>query len=456
MKLIQPLAAAAVAAILISLAGCRPADVQDEAKAAGKSVADFPASATDYFQGMDDNVQLTPEEVKGRNTWIIWTGGNEAFWDYLTRNGYGMIDFLKTIDSRKRGSRFRDSGMINEPGYRAATTPDEYGLYLDQPVDAQMPMPDPAVYGRSSGIFGFRVFPNPKFDAQARKAWDPKRYYSDLEYAQNPKLVRPYRVGMTCAICHVGLHPLHPPADLENPALGELTSTLGNQYFHTYGVFGGDLKPDNYLYHLLRSAPPGTVDTSIVATDNNNNPNIINSIFNVQARLGIARTEHVGAGARLLPGGGADRRVPHILLDGADSIGIQGALTRVFVNIGTFGEEWIRCHNPLVGQRQPKPFRIAYAQQNSVYWQATEKDSLDLAKFLIKAGRPMPLKDAPGGAKYLTADEAVLTRGKLVFADNCMGCHSSKRPSSDIAGPPEKWREWAPRPRSWPGPARRS
>ena len=26
-------------------------------------------------------VALTPDEVKGRNMWIVWTGGNDRFWD---------------------------------------------------------------------------------------------------------------------------------------------------------------------------------------------------------------------------------------------------------------------------------------------------------------------------------------------------------------------------------------
>ena len=38
------------------------------------------------------------------------------------------------------------------------------------------------------------------------------------------------------------------------------------------------------------------------------------------------------------------------------------------------------------------------------------------------------LKDAPGGAGYLTKDPTVLRRGKVVFAERCARCHSSKTP----------------------------
>ena len=64
------------------------------------------------------------------------------------------------------------------------------------------------MYGRPSGIVGLRVYPNPKFDDAARKAWDPKRYFSDPNYFDDPKLVRPYVVGMSCGFCHVSFNPV--------------------------------------------------------------------------------------------------------------------------------------------------------------------------------------------------------------------------------------------------------
>ena len=246
---------------------------------------------------MDHGIVLTPEEIAGRNTWMLWTGGNEAFWDYLARYGYGVVEFLKTIDSRERPQRFAKLGLINEPGYRQATEPDEFGLYLDQPISPQPDGTNPVVDGKSSGVIGFRLFPNPNFDETARKNWDAKRFYQDPEYYQNPKLVRPYRVGMTCALCHVAPHPLNPPQDPSAPRWENLSATIGNQYIHSRGLFGVDLKPDNFLYYVLESSRPGTVETSIIATDNNNNPNIINSIYNLGARLEVAAEERMAGPA---------------------------------------------------------------------------------------------------------------------------------------------------------------
>ena len=75
---------------------------QDEAKIAGLTPQDFPQSMVDYFKDMDGGIVLTPEEVAGRNTWIVWSAGNQAFFDFLANNSIGSIDFLKTLSSYPR------------------------------------------------------------------------------------------------------------------------------------------------------------------------------------------------------------------------------------------------------------------------------------------------------------------------------------------------------------------
>src|SRR5215212_7783416 len=66
----------------------------------------FPQAAVNYFKDMDGAVQLTDAESRGRNTWMLWTGGNSAFWDYITRHSFGNMDLLKVLDSRNRDRRF--------------------------------------------------------------------------------------------------------------------------------------------------------------------------------------------------------------------------------------------------------------------------------------------------------------------------------------------------------------
>ena len=121
---------------------------------------------------------------------------------------------------------------------------------------------------------------------------------------------------------------------------------------------------------------------------------------------------------------------PRVLKDGSDSVGALGALNRVYLNIGLFSEEWLLHFNPVAGGKPISPIAIATAERNSSYWQATEAATPHTAWFFLKAARPDRLKDAPGGAKYLTADAAVLDRGKTVFADTCARCHSSKCPEA--------------------------
>src|SRR5271166_2377646 len=342
--------------------------VLDDAKAAGKTVADFPQTGSHAFDAMDGGLALTNEERKGRNTWLLWTAGDQVFWDRMAQHGLGTADLLKTIDSRRRPSRFRDTGLVNQPGLAPASQPDQYGLWLD--TGSQEEDVDPAVYGRPSGIVGLRVYPNPKFDDAARRHWDGKRYYSDPNYYNDPNLVRPYVVGMACAFCHVSFNPLLPPDDPESPQWQNLSSTIGNQYFNASGIFSL-AAPDSYAYQLFQSWPAGTVDTSFLATDNLNNPSAMNPIYALPARMTVAHQEEVRGGALHFPGEQQTMAVPHVLKDGADSVGVIGALSRVYVSIGEYSQEWLRDHNALVGGKPQRPFQIAKAQKNSVYWQAT-------------------------------------------------------------------------------------
>jgi hypothetical protein len=53
---------------------------------------------------------------------------------------------------------------------------------------------------------------------------------------------------------------------------------------------------------------------------------------------------------------------------------------------------------------------------------------MDMARFFLASTGPHHLKDAPGGDAYLTEDRATVERGKVVFAETCARCHSSKLP----------------------------
>ncbi|MCC6428227.1 MAG: hypothetical protein IT435_15570 [Phycisphaerales bacterium] len=412
----------------------------------GLTTADLPEISVDVFKEMDNGIVLTADEIKGRNAWMLWTAGNEQFWDHMARESFGLVDLLKTLDTRKRGSRFREAGMVNEPGFKAGEKPDQHGLWLDERVDPPQAGVDEKVYGRASGIVGLRIFPNPAFDASAQQAWDPKRFYDDPDYYLDKDLVRPYRIGMSCGFCHVAPNPIKPPADPENPQWQNLASLIGNQYLREGAAFAYGVKKGNFLAEMLNAQPPGTSDTSRIASDHINNPNAINAIFNVPGRLSMAEEETMAGGTLNLVSGdstGVKRKVPRILKDGADSIGASGATIRVFVNIGMYHQHWLKRHNALVGLTSQKPFEIGTAQKKSVYWRATEERLPNLIKFFLNSP-PMHLEDADGGngKKYITTDEKVLTRGKMVFAQNCAECHSSKQPPANIKPGSDEAIDW--------------
>jgi len=521
--------------------------------------------------------------IRGRNTWLLWGGGNETFWDWLQTKGYGLTDFLILMDSRRRGSRFKEAGVITQPGFVQATEP-ILGLYIDQAnpdgsailkpppgppaasgstpspspavrqdyqsyypkaepevYDAQcrrletpvyQPTPpaghydelfvpwttpeerakewkgasaddpfkdyvpevvrkklpkdglDPTVYGYPSGIFGLRLMLNPDFFAKtdaaaaARSYWKERvektngRYYTSTEIHSDPKLIRPFRVSMSCGFCHIGPHPLNPPKDPENPGWANLSGIIGAQYWDPQPAFGNLVGRPNFLHHFLKSQAPGTVDTSLVSTDQINNTNIINAIFDVPARLTRAKnkpTERQSSENLLLPsiedpetsnnpnGPNKNRHFPMVLMPGEDSVGVWGALARVPLNIGVFSEQWMRCDNPILGFTPQRPFRIEVNRANSVYWNVNEKYrvgymaaffTLGTAGKVVKSTAPMKLKDAgpsqapvlpdcpPGSAPVSTLGQAELAKdsdekralGRKVFVRNCAICHSSKQP----------------------------
>src|SRR5262249_8237634 len=117
----------------------QPGHVLDEALTIGRQAETFRAADEDYFHDMDSGVPLTPEEVAGRNTWLVWTAGTERFWDKIGVNAVGALDFLKTVSSHpklkfSRGNRWEYLGLVNEPCFGKATRPDQkrFGLWLDR------------------------------------------------------------------------------------------------------------------------------------------------------------------------------------------------------------------------------------------------------------------------------------------------------------------------------------
>lgn len=393
-----------------------------------------------------------------------------------------------------RQNRWKYLGLVNEPSFQQWAVKDcdwkndkktdaepygkcgdanRFGLWLDKRVGSPDPFEDekkyPGVkvgargttvpvgsyYGYASGVVGLRLFPNPAFDEAAKKKWDPVRYYNDPDYYNDKGLVRPYRVGMSCGFCHVGPSPIDPPKDPENPEWKNLTSNPGAQYFWLDRIFFWNpyKRHENFIYQIFHTSLPGSLDTSLVSSDNINNPRTMNAIYSIGARLQMAKLH-----PEKLTGGERNNKqfndfertkilseyfkppdtvlAPHVLKDGADSVGVLGALNRVYINIGLFSEEWLLHFKPLIGNvplKRITPIEIAVLEKNSTYWKANVEQTPDVALFFLASARPDYLQDAPGGKALLATDQKKLNRGKIVFAETCARCHSGKQPPA----PPE-------------------
>lgn len=356
--------------------------------------------------------RLTEIERAGRDTWYFWTGGNQTFWLRMAELTDGNVDLLHYIDSRRHGRRFRELGAVTQPGCEAATAPDQYGLWLDScPADGL-----PEAFGQPAGVVGLRRFRNAAFDPAA---WNADTYRTHPRGMQPP-----YLVGMACGFCHVGFNPLNPPADPERPKWSELAGAIGNQYWEEGRLFNLKMTPADFRWHLGNRQPPGTSDTSRFATDHVHNPSNINAVF----LLG-----HRPTAMEKMPDG-TERAVPHILKDGADSVGVAGASLRVYVNIGMCSDLWLTKIDPVAGLSPQSPFRMAEAREKCEGWRATEARMAAAEAFLKTIG-PMHLADAPGAARHLGEPASEVAAGARVFARECAQCHSSKQPPSPLLDP---------------------
>ncbi|RYZ89437.1 MAG: hypothetical protein EOP04_06830, partial [Proteobacteria bacterium] len=367
----------------------------------------------------------------GMDTWHWWVGvDNVGFWrDMAKLSGSHLnktnlhIDFLRMLFTTPRNQRFAKFGLINDPDCVASDKTDEFGLTLDRMKDGTLTW-DPEKFGYSSGVIGLQIFKNEKFDA---------RKWSLAKYMDNPASVEPpYKIGMSCAFCHIGFNPLNDPSDPEEPKWENLTSAIGNQYLREGLIFGQNVPTSSLIYQYLALQEPGTSETSRFPMDSINNPTTINSIFRLSDRLKLAQEERITVEQKNLivsmyknanipldspvgALGGTDNeptlKVPHILTDGSDSMGLLTASVRVYVNEGMMHEQWYQSWplNPfhitdsLKRDFAPKEFDIIHEQRKSWTnpWMQTERRMPNMATFL-ETYDSFPLADAKDGHAFLT------------------------------------------------------
>ena len=431
--------------------------------------------AQPWYRARPEEADWSDDVWLGRDTWWHWTGGNEYTWRDLAQRAQrsgGSLDLLRLVDNRElpRAERFERFGLINDPsgsapdaGEDGACAPDEHGLCLDTIDEPGVSDRTAALLGRPSGVMGLRLFDNPDFRPEAWDAENPyqppagcepgeRSEWSDRTPASNAAESRadcyqpPYLVGISCGFCHISFDPESPPADPAEPGWENLTGALGNVYLKEGPLFAWvlDFGDDAFYTDYLLAQPPGTSDTSRIATDDLDNPGAINALYRLDARVALA---HGTGGAEELPNGGSEG-VPRVLKDGADSVGLTLAALRVYVNIGMLGNRWLNDHDAyllLAGAPRPqRPFAVEEAMttpgyDGGMWWDATQVRVPDVVAYL-SAGRSPRLSNAPSGAGRL-ADEATLARGRRLFADHCAACHAGERPTIDRRQDPEGWRD---------------
>ena len=354
---------------------------------------------------------LSEAESRGRCNWYLYTAGGEKMFRKFAILTLGRIDLIKILDSRQRDQRFPEFGLINDPGCEAPTEPDKYGLWLDDCKDP-----------KSTGVMGFRKFPNPNFKP---KLWNAEKY------AKNPLIEPPYRIGLSCASCHMGFDPLNPPADPSNPEYENLHPLVGNQYLAETFFYEQGVSEKDFEWHVLKSQARGTSDPTRLANDLVNNPNAIRPVLDMNSRPLFEEVLNDGTTADTF----------HLFIDGSD-YSVANAGMRVYLNVGMCFDYWATRHMLLLGATPQKPFRMAKAQEVCEDWSDAWSRMPDIDAFLKSYKSDFSLAKAPGGEQYLTAGEEVLSKGKRAFADHCASCHSSKRPPADIADDEAKSAEW--------------
>ena len=306
--------------------------VLDEALAAGRDPGTFTAADEDYFHAMDGGIALTPDEVKGRNTWNVWTGGNDAMWDKLTVTSVGALDFLKIVTSGpglkfSRDNRWEYLGLVNNPCFVKATEPDakHFGLWLDQrrpdcppdPFENEQKYPGVKIGARGKNLPGrllLRLRDRHRGTAPVPQSGfrrGRRREVGPGPLLQRPELLRVQRSDPTVPHRHVvRLLPRRPESG-ESAGRSRIIRSgrifLPTSARNISGPTASSSGTPTTRASRFRSSiltGPGTLDTSLISSDNINNPRTMNAVYMLGPRLEQASRW----GKETLAGGGLNNK----------------------------------------------------------------------------------------------------------------------------------------------------
>ena len=356
--------------------------------------------------------RIAREQVRrGRDVWFKGTFGNQDE-EYLhTSRTVGAI-WYPWLDTRTRKQRFSKWGMINDPD---CSEGDASTNYYDRCQDPH-----------SSGVLGYRkYFADPTLDENGKVSFDPASSpYREDELQKNLR----YVLGGPCVQCHVAFDPTHPPANPNAPAWENIHATIGNQFTNQPLQYLQGVPDDHFAKQVINAARPGTVDTSLQASDFQHNPGTQNNIMDFFNKRVF---EHEMTDP--ITGEVKKAKTRHVLKGGEDSVGEHLALIRVYVNIGLCTEECWVPKFPVPGtffgeESHQRPFRISECYKDCEAWNYADAKMPELAAFLITGGPTylMKAKDIDGTPGAAFIDLKQVPRGRQVFARECAGCHSSK------------------------------
>ena len=263
-RVISMCAAAVVAAVGL---GCglgqpRPGTVQDEAMRAGVTPEQLVRPTDDYFHDMDYNLvdgkrpAFTQQEIEGRNMWMVWTGGDDRLWDRLTIDSLGTLRSAQDHLVASRAARLDLRRQLRTPqpldvsraGQRTVLHGgDRSGSEPLRPVArrARPDLPARSVRRRGRSIPASRsaraarpcpsapttasrpassasgCFRTPTSTRRRAEHWNSERFYNDPTYYFDRKLVRPYRVGMSCGVLSRRAEPDQAAGRSREPEVGE-------------------------------------------------------------------------------------------------------------------------------------------------------------------------------------------------------------------------------------------
>ncbi len=298
-----------------------------------------------------------PAVDRGRDIWFLNSYGGEKFFAFLANHPDPQkrieVGFDAVVNT-PRDVRFDVWGVINDPDCSA--NPNGGADVCDDP--------------NASGVIGIR-----KFD-QA----DGSSLY-----------------GAACAACHAGFDPNSPPADPNAPTWDNIHPTIGNQYIKLGAVFAANLAPTDPRALMFAAWPDGTVDTTLLFSDNIMNPGVITAFWEHPHRP----TFDVGLDEEKIRNGQG----------GEDDVGDLAAL-RVYTNIGVCFNE---CVVQAVVTETPIDIPTCRAQCPDF---PPQQDLDDMTAFLrsIRHPRYTNLREV---------DPRTYVRGFQVFDQNCADCHDN-------------------------------